>query len=140
MGIVSRELRVRFGALSVRSSWGRFGHPDGLYSPREVQLGIHGGDVETSLMLHFRPHLVDMAKAENFDSSFERAEGEFELLRPHGPHGFSWIAGDLNPHGVVGKAAIATAEKGRLTASHQAEGFVRLLQDIRKAKLSEWLI
>lgn len=139
MGIVSRELRVRFGALSVRSSWGRFGHPDGLYPASEIQLGIHGGDVETSLMLHFRPELVDMAEAQDFTSSFERAEGEFDLLRSHGPHGFSWIASDLNPHGVVGKALAATAEKGRLTAEHQAEGFVRLLQDIRKAKLADWI-
>lgn len=139
MGIVSRELRVRFDALSVRSSWGRFGTPDGLYPAPEIRLGIHGGDVETSLMLHFQPELVDMAKAEDFASSFERAEGEFELLRPHGPHGFSWIASDLNPHGVVGNAAIATAEKGRLTAAHQADGFVRLLQDIRKARLADWI-
>ncbi|WP_269929717.1 creatininase family protein [Aminobacter sp. HY435] len=139
MGIVSRELRVRFGALSVRSSWGRFGHPDELYPAREIQLGIHGGDVETSLMLHFRPELVDMAKAQDFASSFDRAEGEFELLRPHGPHGFSWISSDLNPHGVVGNASVATAEKGRLTAAHQAKGFVRLLQDIRKARLADWI-
>lgn len=139
MGIVSRDLRVRFGALSVRSSWGRFGHPDGLYPAREIQLGIHGGDVETSLMLHFRPDLVDMAKAEDFTSSYAQAESEFELLRPHGQHGFSWIASDLNPHGVVGNAEIASAEKGRLTASHQAQGFVRLLQDIRKAKLADWV-
>lgn len=139
MGIVSRELRVRFGALSVRSSWGRFGTPDGLYPAREIQLGIHGGDVETSLMLHFRPELVDMAKAQDFASSFTRAEGEFDLLRSHGQHGFSWIASDLNPHGVVGNATIATAEKGRLTSAHQAEGFIRLLQDIRKAKLTDWV-
>ncbi|PWK69130.1 creatininase family protein [Aminobacter sp. AP02] len=139
MGIVSRELRVRFAALSVRTSWGRFGYPESLYPGREIQLGIHGGDVETSLMLHFRPDLVDMAQAEDFASSFERAEKEFELLRSHGQHGFSWLASDLNPQGVVGNATVATAEKGRLTAAHQAEGFIRLLQDIRKAKLSEWL-
>ena len=139
MGIVSRELRVRYRALSVRSSWGRFGHPGGLYAAREIQLGIHGGDVETSLMLHFLPELVDMSKADDFASSFERAEGEFELLRSHGSHSFSWIASDLNPHGVVGNVLAATAEKGRLTAVHQAKGFVRLLQDIRKAKLSDWL-
>lgn len=139
MGIVSRELRVRFSALSVRSSWGRFGTPEGLYLPREIQLGIHGGDVETSLMLHFRPELVDMTKAQDFSSSFARAEDAFDLLRSHGSHGFSWIASDLNPHGVVGNAAIATVEKGRLTASHQAEGFVRLLQDIRTARLADWL-
>ncbi|CAI2934144.1 Creatinine amidohydrolase [Aminobacter niigataensis] len=140
MGIVSRELRVRFGAMSVRSSWGRFGTPDDLYPSREIQLGIHGGDVETSLMLHFRPELVDMAKAQDFTSSFERAESAFDLLRSHGPHGFSWIASDLNPHGVVGNAAVATAEKGRLTATLQANGFVRLLQDIRKARLADWIV
>jgi len=139
MGIVSRELRILYRTLSVRSSWGRFGHPEGLYPPREIQLGIHGGDVETSLMLHFRPELVDMIKAQDFASSFERAEGEFDLLRPHGPHGFSWTASDLNPEGVVGNALAATAEKGRLTAAHQAKGFVRLLQDIRKARLDDWI-
>ena len=49
------------------------------------------------------------------------------------------MAGDLNPHGVVGDAAMASAEKGRLTAEFQAEGFVRLLMDVRKARLSDWL-
>ncbi len=139
MSIVSRELRVRFRAMLVRSSWGRFGTPDGLYPEREIQLGIHGGDIETSLMLHFQPELVDMTKAQDFKSSFERAEVEFDLLRSHGPHGFSWIASDLNSYGVVGNALAATAEKGQLTAAHQAKGFVRLLHDVRKVILSEWI-
>jgi creatinine amidohydrolase len=139
MGIVTRELRVRFGMLAVKTSWQRFGRPDGMYPELEDRHGIHGGDVETSLMLHFRPDLVDMTKTENFVSTIARAEQEFELLRHTGTHAFAWIASDLNPHGVVGNAAIATAEKGRLTAAHQAEGFVRLLQDVRKAKLADWL-
>ena len=90
-------------------------------------------------MLHFRPDLVDMAKAEDFYSSVQRAEQEFELLKPTGQHAFAWIASDLNPHGVVGEASKATAEKGRLTAEHQADGFITLLKDVRKAKLSEWV-
>jgi creatinine amidohydrolase len=139
MGIVTRELRVRFGMLAVKTSWQRFGRPDGMYPELVDRHGIHGGDVETSLMLHFRPDLVDMTKAENFVSGVARAEQEFELLRHTGTHAFAWIASDLNAHGVVGNAAIATAEKGRLTAAHQAEGFIRLLQDVRKAKLADWL-
>lgn len=139
MGIVTRELRVRFGMLAVKSSWGRFGTPDGLFGEKELRLGIHGGDIETSLMLHFRPELVDANKARNFASSFEKAEKRFDLLRPHGTHSFAWIASDLNPAGVVGDASAAAAEKGRLTAAHQAEGFVRLLKDIRKAKLADLL-
>jgi creatinine amidohydrolase len=139
MGVVSRELRVTQRMLSVKTSWQRFGRPEGMYPELEDRHGIHGGDVETSLMLHFRPDLVDMAKAENFISAVAKAEQEFELLRHTGTHAFAWIASDLNPHGVVGNASAATAEKGRLTAEHQADGFIRLLKDVRKAKLAEWL-
>jgi creatinine amidohydrolase len=32
MGIVARELRVRCGMLAVKTSWTRFGLPDGLFS------------------------------------------------------------------------------------------------------------
>lgn len=139
MGIVTRELRVREKMLAVKTSWQRFGRPTGMYSDLEERQGIHGGDVETSLMLHFRPDLVDMGKAENFVSNVARAEKEFSLLRHTGTHAFAWMAGDLNPHGVVGEAALATAEKGRLTAEHQADGFITLLKDVRKARLADWL-
>lgn len=139
MGIVTRDLRVRERMLAVKTSWQRFGRPAGMYTELEDRHGIHGGDVETSLMLHFRPELVDMAKADNFASKVARAETEFALLRHTGTHAFAWIAGDLNPNGVVGDASIATAEKGRLTAEHQADGFITLLKDVRKAKLADWL-
>ncbi len=139
MGIVSRELRVRFGMMSIKTSWQRFGRPEGMYTELEDRHGIHGGDVETSLMLHFRPDLVDMEKAKNFVSNVARAEKTFDLMRQTGTHAFAWIAADLNAHGVVGDASKATAEKGRLTAEFQADGFVRLLRDIRKAQLSDWL-
>ena len=135
----TRELRVAFKMLAVKTSWSRFGRPAGLYSDIEDRYGIHGGDFETSVMLHFRPDLVDMAKAEDFASSVQRAEQEFELLKPTGTHAFAWIASDLNPNGVVGEASRATAEKGRLTAEHQADGFITLLKDVRKAKLADWL-
>ncbi|TJW85743.1 MAG: creatininase family protein, partial [Mesorhizobium sp.] len=139
MGIMTRELRVRAKMLAVKTSWQRFGRPAGMYTELEDRHGIHGGDVETSLMLHFRPDLVDMAKADNFVSNVARAEKEFALLRHTGTHAFAWLATDLNPNGVVGDASLATAEKGRLTANHQADGFISLLKDVRKAKLADWL-
>ncbi len=71
VSILSRELRVRAGMLAVKCQWGGFGAPEGLYSPREVAFGIHGGDRETSLMLHFRPETVDMEKARDFPSTAE---------------------------------------------------------------------
>ena len=86
-------------------------------------------------MLHFRPDLVDMAKAEDFASLAAETEAEFTHLGPTGTHAFAWIASDLNPHGVVGNASVATAEKGRAVAEHQARGFVELLRDVRKVSL-----
>ncbi|MCO6050063.1 creatininase family protein [Mesorhizobium sp. RP14(2022)] len=139
MAIVSRELRERFDMLAVKSSWGRFGRPDGLFSENETRTGIHGGDYETSLMLHFRPDLVDMSQARNFTSQVTQAEQDFALLRQTGPHAFAWLASDLHAEGVVGEAHLATAEKGKLAAEHQTQGFVALLQDIRKLRLADYL-
>ncbi|OCW58191.1 creatininase family protein [Hoeflea olei] len=139
MGIVARELRVRARMLAVKTSWMRFGLPEGLFSSTETSYGIHGGDVETSLMLHFAPDLVAMDKAQNFVSAVTAAEKEFELLRHTGAHAFAWIASDLNASGAVGEAAKATADKGRAVAGHQARGFLALLKDVRAAKLDDWL-
>jgi creatinine amidohydrolase len=138
MGIVARELRVRAKMLCVKTSWSRFGHPEGMFSDLERRHGIHGGEIETSLMLHFRPDLVDMSKAQNFVSLAAKTEAEFKHLGPTGTHSFAWIASDLNPHGVVGDASKATAEKGRAVAEHQARGFVDLLKDVRKVSLKSF--
>lgn len=137
IGILARELRVRLGMLAVTTQWRRFGLPAGLYSPFELSHGIHAGDIETSLMLHFRPELVDMGKAKHFPSKAAEMEKGYTHLRPIGQHGFGWIAQDINPAGAVGDAASATAEKGRLTAEHQADGFIALLRDVARFPLSE---
>ncbi|MEM9011666.1 MAG: creatininase family protein [Pseudomonadota bacterium] len=137
IGIVARELRVELGMLAVKCQWMGFGTPDGLFDARERQYGIHGGDIETSLMLHFRPELVDMAKAADFRSTAEDMQ-DFAHLRPTGAAAYGWIASDLNPAGVVGNAAAATAEKGRAVAEHQAEGFIALLRDVARFDLERF--
>lgn len=130
VGIVARELRVRFAMAAVATHWGRFGAPDSLFDEGELRFGIHGGDMETSLMLHFRPDLVRMDKARDFRSAAEDMARMHTHLQPTGPHALAWVAHDLNPDGVVGNAAAANAEKGAALARHQAEGFVELLQEV----------
>ncbi|MDJ0638123.1 MAG: creatininase family protein [Paracoccaceae bacterium] len=126
ISILARELRVDAGMFCVKCQWGNFGTPDGLYSDGEVQFGIHGGDRETSLMLHFRPELVDMSRADNFASTAETMP-----ISPIGPVSYGWIASDLHPAGTVGEAHLATAEKGHKTAEHQISGFIDLLRTVR---------
>lgn len=135
MGIVARELRVKAGMLAVKSGW-RF-TPAGILSDLERRHGIHGGDAETSLVLHFRPDLVDMGRAENFVSIAARDEAEYKYLRPTGAfgHTYAWIASDINPSGAVGDASIATAEKGRQIAEHNVAGMLEVLVEIERMPL-----
>jgi creatinine amidohydrolase len=130
--IVARELRVRHGMLVVATAWSRFGHPGELVSTEEAAYGIHGGEVETSLMLHFRPDLVRMEQAGDFQSAQRDFAKEFAHLRAHGPVQFGWKAQDLNPAGVVGNATRATAEKGKAVVEHQARAFVALCGDVHR--------
>lgn len=125
ISILSRELRVQARMLAVKCQWGSFGQPEGMYPARELAYGIHGGDVETSLMLAFRPETVDMRAAQDFRSSAETA-----TIPPTGPISYGWISSDLNMAGTVGNAANATAEKGDATASHYVAEFVRLLHQV----------
>ena len=136
MGIVARELRAQAGMLAVKSGW-RFGAPDGVLSDTERRHGIHGGDSETSLILHFRPDLVDMSRAENFVSIAARDEQEFKYLRPTGAFGhvYAWIASDINSAGAVGDASLATAEKGQLIADRNVAGMLEVLAEVQAMAL-----
>jgi creatinine amidohydrolase len=64
-------------------------------------------------------------------------EKDYKYLRPAGAHGFGWIAQDLNADGAVGDASAASAEKGRLTAEHQADGFIAFLRDVARFPLEQ---
>jgi creatinine amidohydrolase len=137
MGIVARELRVRANLFVVKTGWSRFPPPDGLVSDLERRHGIHGGDVETSLVMHFRPELVNHNQVQNFVSITARDEAEYEFLRPTGTHAYAWIAKDLNPHGAVGNAANATPERGRLIAEAEVAGMLKLLREVERFPLVE---
>jgi creatinine amidohydrolase len=136
--LVSRELRIRHKMLAVIASWSRFGYPDGLFSPQEILHGIHGGDVETSLMLSFRPDLVRCEEMINFISATVEMERKFKQLNATRPAGFGWMAQDLHPSGAMGDASIATATKGELAAVYGAKAFLELLDDVAKINIERF--
>jgi creatinine amidohydrolase len=130
------DLRVRLNLLAVTASWARFGYPDGLFSSEEVAHGIHAGEIETSLMLAFRPDLVRMDAAKNFAPASLDFERDFAWLRTARPAGFGWMAQDLSSSGAVGNAAAASAEKGEAAADYGATAFIELLQDVEAFDLA----
>jgi creatinine amidohydrolase len=136
MTIVAIEARARVDMLAGATSWTRFGVPNGLIAPDEKAIDIHGGDIETSVMLALHPEKVDMSKAANFPSRQSEFIERFRHLRAYGPHAFGWKMSDLSPQGVAGNAGAATAEKGERLISHAVEGLVELLEDVDNFDIS----
>ena len=131
LDILAHELRARHRAFVGLASWQRFGYPDGLFPKEEVAHGIHGGDIETSLMLAFRPDLVRLDQATVFASAGPALERDFKRLRASGrPTGFGWMAEDLGTSGAMGDASRATREKGEACAAHGAAAFIEFLEDV----------
>jgi creatinine amidohydrolase len=136
MEIVARDLRVRLGMLVVTVGWHRFGYPDGTFDAEERRHGIHGGDIETSLMLAGRGDTVRMDRAPSEPPSTVAMAQEFKWLGAFRPAGFGWMTQDLAVSGAVGDAARATPQKGEAALAHGAKGFVDLLREVDRFDLA----
>lgn len=137
LDLVARDLRVRFGMLVYSLSWfnlplvGEGGESiNDLFSPEEHRFGIHGGDIETSMMLALKPELVDMSKAQNFRSTAQDRADKFNILGDGKSAKLAWQMQDYNTLGAAGNAAAATAEKGRAILNAAGRSFAALLQEI----------
>ena len=137
--IVCRRLRAD-GMFAVSCMAGRLGLPPEVTLSRDERVhGIHGGLVETSLMLHLRPDLVRMQHAADFRSAWLAQENAMSVLIPEGGVGFGWEAQDLHPSGALGEACAATADLGAAILEHQAARLALLLQEVRRLDLDHWL-
>lgn len=130
LDIACRRMRIELGMLAVACSWFRVTPLTDLFSAEELAHGIHGGDLETSVMLALHGDLVDMAAAEDFVPLTVAIERSGSSLTAEGAVGFGWQAQDLHPAGVCGDAAAATADKGRIVVDRAADALVRLVSDV----------
>jgi creatinine amidohydrolase len=132
MTLVAQDLRAHCKMLVVTTSWSRFGAPDGLFDADELRFGIHGGAVETSIMLAAHPKLVRTEKVADFASTGREMEANYRHLSTQRPAPMVWQAQDLNTSGAVGDATQASAEKGEALLAHGARSFCELLDDVDK--------
>ncbi len=131
MDILCRELRIRLGMFAV-SSWVYSGTDlSDLFSDHEMKHGIHGGEMETSVMLHLHGDQVDMQHAQDFVPVSVEMEREGLLLMPEGAGvGYGWQTQDLQEWGACGNAAAADADRGKAVVERCAEGLVRLFREV----------
>jgi creatinine amidohydrolase len=130
MTLVAQDLRAKSGLLAVTTGWSRLSAPEGLFSAEELRHGIHGGAVETSIMLaKFKQHVRIEAIAD-FRPASVAMEQEYRWLSAHRPAPFAWQAQDLHPSGAIGDATQASAEKGERLLDHGARAFCELLAEV----------
>lgn len=98
-----------------------------LLTPKELELGIHAGDAETSLLLSILPDQVRMERAV---CEYPHGLPEDSLLSMEGALPFAWVTRDLTESGVLGDATVATKEKGDRLLQSLTEGWVRLIEDV----------
>ena len=137
LDVVARDLRSRFGMLvySVNSFnlplVDERGHSVAArFSAHEHRFGIHAGEIETSMMLALKPGQVDMAKAQDFYSTSQDRAEKFSILGDGRSAKLGWQMQDYNPHGAVGNALAATAEKGLALLSAMGRSLAQLLLEI----------
>lgn len=139
MDIVARDLRTRCDMLVFSTNW--FTLPLGdeinaLFSPEEHRFGIHGGDMETSMMLSLRPQAVDMGLAQNFKSTSQDRAAKYPILGNGISAKMGWQTQDYNPLGACGNATTATAEKGQAVIEAAGRRLAQLLQEISSLPMS----
>jgi creatinine amidohydrolase len=132
MTLVAQDLRARCGLLAVTTAWSRLSAPEGLFSGEELRHGIHGGAVETSIMLARYPRQVRHDKIADFRPNSIAMEKDYRWLSAHRPAPFAWQAQDLHASGAAGDATQASAEKGQRLLDHGAGAFCELLADVDK--------
>jgi creatinine amidohydrolase len=134
MDIVARQLRMQCGLLVYHSSW--FNLPlqgaDAAFSAHEHRFGVHGGEVETAMMLHLAPEAVRMAHARNFASSSEQRAQHYPILGNGKSAKLGWAMQDYNPQGAAGNAAAADAARGKALVDAAAASLAALLQEIHQ--------
>ena len=139
MDIVARELRQRCGLLVYGSSWFSLPLPDAVnaqFSAHEHRFGIHGGEIETSMMLHLAPETVHMEHARDWRSTSQDRAERFGLLGNGKSAKMGWAMEDYQSAGAVGNAAAASADKGQAVVQAAGQALAQLLAELHALPLS----
>ncbi|GDX57794.1 creatininase [Comamonadaceae bacterium] len=143
LDLVARDLRARLNLLVYSCSWFTLPLHDAqgqdlhaLFSAEEHRFGIHGGEIETSMMLALAPARVQMARAKNFVSTAQARAQQFPILGNGRSAKLGWQTQDYHSAGAVGNAAAATAPRGEALVQAAGRALAQLLAELDALPLS----
>lgn len=109
LNMMARDIRVETGLMVFRLN-PYSEKTKTLITEEEAEYGIHGGDVETSMVLDLKKNWVDMNLAAKDFFNFPENKTSLNLK---GNRYFAWMAEDISKTGIAGDARKATMEKGK---------------------------
>jgi len=134
--VAALGLRAAQDMLVVRANYFDFGFPSGLFPPEAVVNDLHGGLVETSLMLHLRPDLVRAQAIRHFAGLADDLAARNKWLGVEKPVGIGWMSQDLDASGACGDATQADAQAGAAYLEHIVASLVELLIEVAATPVS----
>lgn len=130
--IAALKLRTRFNMLAASAHWLDFGLPQDMEAPAPLAGDVHGGWVETSVLLHLTPDLVVRGAVAD-----RPASPPAPSLFPSGPINWGWKTDDLASQGGdggwIGHARRADPALGARMVDHAAQALNKLLAEIAAA-------
>ena len=134
--LAALKLRAAHGMLVVKANYFRFAPPEQALPAEELRHGLHGGALETAMMLHLAPHKVRRDHLADAVSEGRLREQAGSTLGPEGDAGYAWMAQDLHPSGVTGNATLADADTGQRLVEHFGARLARVIEEAGRFDLT----
>lgn len=135
--LAALKLRAAHAMLVVKASYFRFSPPADALPAAELRHGLHGGALETAMMLHLAPEKVRREHLADAISEGLNQERAGSTLMPEGDAGYAWMAQDLHPSGVTGNATLADADTGRRLVEHFATRLAQVIDEAGRFDLGK---
>lgn len=129
MNIVARDIHQKYADFLIFPffTWKVTNIVAELFDEKEVELGIHGGAIETSLMLTLLPEQVRMDKAV---CEFPPELPPESMLSMEGNLPFAWVTQELSQSGVLGDATKGSKEKGDRLLEALVKGWLKAITEV----------
>ncbi|MCL6576518.1 creatininase family protein [Kyrpidia sp.] len=122
LNMMARDIRIETGLMTFRLNGGDLYKGLSVFSEQEQALGIHGGAVETSLVMSAKPEWV---RTDLLPSEFPNvADGEWFSFQKKT---FAWLIDDVSSCGTCGDASQASIEHGWTILEYAARQLSQVL-------------
>lgn len=137
MDIAALDLRRSHGLFVVKLHYPRLQIGPIDLPAAELAQGIHGGALETAMMLHLCPARVDHTAFPAADAAAPGMTDAPQRVAPNGEAPWAWLAGDLDATGIAGDPRLAHAGLGERLVNGYATAIAEVLVETAH---TEWAV